>query len=644
MYGLIDDDAAALQSEDDEFYGNDELEHLATESSTEITSDDEEVQETEPLDAAEVQCRVSRACQRTSSNTDDPSTSASHAGLISPESDPMFIDISRKLSAGCSCSENCFSQFTASEVFSFHLSLCEMNKIEKEMLILGKLHVFSRTIDSTEHARQVKLGKRKRVTCDYAFDHRHVCKSGFLLLHSIGTKQLKNLQKHLRENGPVPREHGLTSRVPVTTYPYEVVSDAVYFIRNHATIYGIPQPAARSGRAETPPIYLPASQNYKIVHAKYVEACQAKDPHFRFLQYKSFISVWKRCLPDIVFMTPRFDVCAKCELFRFQLRDAVHENDKVKVSKEFSEHVELAQQEREYYISLSKKSESEYSQNSETPPEFAHYTFDFAEQVFIPHHARQVGPLYFKVCRKIQLFGVCCDSNRKQINYLIDEDNSIGPNGKKTHGPNSVISMLDHYLTKHGLQESKCHFHCDNCVGQNKNNFVIGYLAWRVITGKHQDVTLSFMRVGHTRCLVDGHFGLIKKIYRQCDTDTLTQVAEVVERSSRNNVPQLFDWKWREWDVFIPKYFKRIPLITKHQHFRFSISSPTTVFVRENWDSAEKPVSILKPGVSLAKVKRARMPAIIHPAGLTQERKKYLYEQIRPFVTPEYQDTTCPCP
>ena len=181
----------------------------------------------------------------------------------------------------------------------------------------------------------------------------------------------------------------------MTTYPYEVVSDAVYFIRNHATIYGIPQPAARSGRAETPPIYLPASQNYKIVHAKYVEACQAKDPHFRFLQYKSFISVWKRCLPDIVFMTPRFDVCAKCELFRFQLRDAVHENDKVKVSKEFSEHVELAQQEREYYISLSKKSESEYSQNSETPPEFAHYTFNFAEQVFIPHHARQVGPLYF---------------------------------------------------------------------------------------------------------------------------------------------------------------------------------------------------------------------------------------------------------
>lgn len=101
------------------------------------------------------------------------------------------------------------------------------------------------------------------------------------------------------------------------------------------------------------------------------------------------------------------------------------------------------------------------------------------------------------------------------------------------------------------------------------NNYVVGYLAWRIITGRHKDITLSFMRVGHTRCLVDGHFGLIKKIYRQCDTDTLSQMCDVVKRSSTNNVPQLFDWEWRQWDAFFPKFFKRIPLITKYQHFYF---------------------------------------------------------------------------
>ena len=126
---------------------------------------------------------------------------------------------------------------------------------------------------------------------------------------SCVTKQLKNLQ---RANGPVPREHGLVGHMPATTYPFEVISDAAHFIRNFAECYGIPQPAAQSGRASNPPIYLPASLNYKIVHSKYVEACQLKDTHVRFLAYKSFVNMWKKCLADIVFMTFRINVCAIC--------------------------------------------------------------------------------------------------------------------------------------------------------------------------------------------------------------------------------------------------------------------------------------------------------------------------------------------
>ena len=108
----------------------------------------------------------------------------------------------------------------------------------------------------------------------------------------------------MRENGPIPREHGLAGRVLATMYPYEVTYDAVRFICNYAEIYGIPQPAARQSRADNPPIYLPASQNCTIVHSTYVEASLANDPQVNFLKYKSFTSVWKRCLPDIVFMTP----------------------------------------------------------------------------------------------------------------------------------------------------------------------------------------------------------------------------------------------------------------------------------------------------------------------------------------------------
>ena len=98
------------------------------------------------------------------------------------------------------------------------------------------------------------------------------------------------------------------------------------------------------------------------------------------------------------------------------------------------------------------------------------------------------------------------------------------------------------------------------------------------------------MRVGHTRCLVYGHFGLIKKsIASLIYVDTLNRMAEVVQQSTVNNVAQLYSWEWRKWDNFFPKMFKTISLITKYQHLRVSASKPSTVFVRSSCSSEEKP-------------------------------------------------------
>ena len=98
------------------------------------------------------------------------------------------------------------------------------------------------------------------------------------------------------------------------------------------------------------------------------------------------------------------------------------------------------------------------------------------------------------------------------MNYLFNEKETIGTNGSKSHGPNSVISMLHRYLEVHGKREPKCHFHTDNCVGQNKNKSVLAYFMWRTLVGLNEEITLSFMRVGHTRCMVDACFGLKKNV------------------------------------------------------------------------------------------------------------------------------------
>ncbi|KAH3873012.1 hypothetical protein DPMN_036237 [Dreissena polymorpha] len=80
---------------------------------------------------------------------------------------------------------------------------------------------------------------------------------------------------------------------------------------------------------------------------------------------------------------------------------------------------------------------------------FVHFTFDFSQSVTMPHHARQTGPLYFPNLRKVHIFGVRIDGQRKQINFLVDEDQTIGQDGSQAHGPDSVISMLDWVMSNY---------------------------------------------------------------------------------------------------------------------------------------------------------------------------------------------------
>ena len=45
--------------------------------------------------------------------------------------------------------------------------------------------------------------------------------------------------------------------------------------------------------------------------------------------------------------------------------------------------------------------------------------------------------------------GVNVEAVPRQINYLIDEDETIGENGKNSHGPNTVVSLLHHFCEEH---------------------------------------------------------------------------------------------------------------------------------------------------------------------------------------------------
>ena len=122
-----------------------------------------------------------------------------------------------------------------------------------------------------------------------------------------------------------------------------------------------------------------------------------------------------------------------------------------------------------------------------------------------PNDPLQPGPMYFLTPMKCAIFGVCCEALPRQVNYLIDEAVDTGK------GANSIISMFHHFFEVHGLGEREVHLHADNCGGQNKNSAMVGYLLWRVLTGLHTSITLSFMITGHTKFSPDWCFGLLKK-------------------------------------------------------------------------------------------------------------------------------------
>ena len=69
---------------------------------------------------------------------------------------------------------------------------------------------------------------------------------------------------------------------------------------------------------------------------------------------------------------------------------------------------------------------------------------------------------------------------------------------------------------------------------------------------------------------------------------------------------------------------------------RFSSEHPGFVFSWNTLNGDEVKKKLNK--VSLEEFSSSVLPQVLKPPGLTHEQQKYLYENIRPHVTPEFQD------
>lgn len=562
------------------------------------------------------------------------------------------------LNTPCPCSKECQKQLSKEEVINNRAFFRSLEKKERNYILLAQLKTLLSHSDYALSARSKRNRERKKFDYRVSID-RPVCQSVFLFYYGETAKRLERLKTYVSGEGVTLPVHGNAGRTPSNAYSGSDREQVKSFVFNFTVIHGLPDPGRdlRKGKGKLR-ILLPSVMSYHSVHQHYSLSMKAsgKMP----IAYRTFLKIWQEEFPQVKFNDPRSDLCMTCEDFKKRLNQAAaaldenREKKQIQIHRAALDHLKLVKKERLFYQANAKVAHQYYRKlgleaipslpsKANSRPLMSHYSWDFAQQLHYPFEDQQVGPIFFKTPRKAQLFGICNEGIPRQYNYLIDEAEAPKKDA------NMVISLLDHFFAHYGLGEKWLHLTADNCAGQNKNNALIHYLMYRVFTGLHEKIELSFLIVGHTKFSPDGYFGLIKRRYRRSQIYTYEQLASMLESSSENGhnvcigktAPPLI---YRDWTSWLAQYFTPLKGISNYHHFRIERNHSLMLMVKERKDSEEINVELAKEKFPFSKPPQ-KLPEQLFPAGLSLQRQWYLYDQIRSHIPDQIdKDQTCPKP
>ena len=551
----------------------------------------------------------------------------------------------------------CFQAVGMRALEDIRLNMAELTKENLDLIILANMQQNRVNSSQTKQtATHTDRKERRRASVKFFLLGRQVCRSTYLFAHGVGIKRYKNLCKHYDNHGFGPRRHGNVGKSSHNAFSISDEQSVISFISNYADYNAMPLPGRMPKMKDYTVMMLPSDVTKTNLWRKYSKACA--EASCRAVGLTKFKNIWKLYLPHIAIMKIASDLCDTCQQNNNLIMKSVNCSEAEKSAQliKQEQHLALAKECRDYYKQQCEDSSiywnslaEEQKKSQDLLDGTLHISFDYAQNVLIPHSPQQVGPIYFKTPRKCHIFGICSESAPKQINYLIDEAVLTGK------GANETISYLHHYLTSdHSVNCKNLQFHCDNCRGQNKNNAVIQYMCNRLFQGFNSNIEVSFMLPYHTRFGPDWCFGLIKMKYKHSYISSISDLAEVVLLSTTKeiNIPQLISESSssntlvpvRKWKIFLESYFKKISNLTRYHHFRMTSSEPGIVFVREFPSSPETRLNIVKDQAKIPELLSSE-PELISPPGLSPERAWYLYENVRQHCEGDNnKDSTCPKP
>ena len=276
-------------------------------------------------------------------------------------------------------------------------------------------------------------------------------------------------------------------QLPAQTFSLDTVQGVTSFLDNNAEDHAIALPGRIAGFKRTDIKLLPSWESKASVHRLYEQsACDSADQNV--VSYSKFVELWSTLRPKIRNTKPMTDLYCTCQNNNKRIFRSANlpDEEKSEIVKQQEEHLLNAERKRSFYKSACNESKDalcpyakDLDFNETRQPCYfdgkVHYSFDYAQHVYLTSNLMEPGPIYFKTPRKVGIFGMCCEAIPRQVNFWIDEATAVGK------GANATISYIRYFFERYRLGETNVHLHADNYCGQNKNLYDFGILRGELL-------------------------------------------------------------------------------------------------------------------------------------------------------------------
>jgi hypothetical protein len=117
----------------------------------------------------------------------------------------------------------------------------------------------------------------------------------------------------------------------------------------------------------------------------------------------------------------------------------------------------------------------------------------------------------------------------------------------------------------------------DNCSGQNKNQFLMAFMAYLVKCKHFKSIKIKFMVPGHTHFSPDRVFAWTNKLLKLKDLYTPEEVLLSVNENTNKIKASMHD-KFQDWKSFLEKHHGAVKGISKFAEVCFVESHPDKLF------------------------------------------------------------------